>query len=73
MIERRRRFCGRDFLLDMLMCDSPLIILLIKKDQTVEGNGDGNRPRAFQLNGSIRYMGQLMLTAIIAIPLKSLS
>ena len=28
--------------------NSPLIILLIKKDQTVEANGDGNRLRAFR-------------------------
>jgi hypothetical protein len=47
MIERRRRFCGRDFLVDMLMRDSPLIILLIKKDQIGEAHGDGNTVRTF--------------------------
>jgi hypothetical protein len=41
MIERRRRFCGRDFFLGMPM-GIFLIILLIRKDQTGEANTDGN-------------------------------
>jgi hypothetical protein len=48
MIEWRRRFCGRDLLLGMLIANFLLIILLIRNDKTVEPNRDGNRSKAFR-------------------------
>jgi len=48
MIEWRRRFCGSDFLLRMLIQRIFPDILLIKQHHIREANGDGNSLKAFR-------------------------